>query len=551
MCYLVVVLCPGSTPGVPSRRAVWLAARNGKCHPALRDESQPSSVSRLVGVNCLKPQVLDYSYIIDYLCQTAGPSLQDLGERDSRVNKYYEGVISETLRRYMCGLEGDDGNGFFKADEIGATYMFNGRFFEFISETRMLGVIRAVLRKCNVGLVYLMDAAERVNKYVRQSLMQEARCQFVPDRRYVAFRNCVLDMDTGRIYEHDYKFCTDIILNFDYDSDARSALWDRVLAQTVPDEGMRSAFQQFCGAFLINRAKHKFEYVCFVVGEGQNGKSIVCKAIVNVFKNEDENGQRVTNCVTTFTPEQLFKGGNQADYHIAEVQGKIMNYCDDVSDKDFSGGDFKAFVSGGEFTGRSPYSREMTKVTKVPIMLCCANKIPPTTDDSDGYFRRFLIINCPNKVAEKDRDTQLESKLQDDKVRSAIFNWMLEGRKQLLGNECKIVMSQSVIAVKEDMKADSNSARRWIREFGMVPGEKEWHWKSLKEWMTEYQQYCKDYGEMAKTAKGVTKVFDDLGFPKKRTNSGTWYCIASETPASKDDGLDDDELGIEAPKLPF
>lgn len=556
MCYLVVILRPGSIPGIPSSISGSLArCPNGKCHPALRDESQPSSVAasvfRLAGVNCLKPQVLDYSYIIDYLCQTAGPSLQDLGERDSRVNKYYEGVISETLRRYMCGLEGDDGNGFFKADEIGATYMFNGRFFEFISETRMLGVIRAVLRKCNVGLVYLMDAAERVNKYVRQSLMQEARCQFVPDRRYVAFRNCVLDMDTGRIYEHDYKYCTDIILNFDYDSDARSALWDRVLAQTVPDEGMRSAFQQFCGAFLINRAKHKFEYVCFVVGEGQNGKSIICKAIVNVFKNEDENGQRVTNCVTTFTPEQLFKGGNQADYHIAEVQGKIMNYCDDVSDKDFSGGDFKAFVSGGEFTGRSPYSREMTKVTKVPIMLCCANKIPPTTDDSDGYFRRFLIINCPNKVAEKDRDTQLEAKLQDDKVRSAIFNWMLEGRNQLLGNECKIVMSQSVIAVKEDMKADSNSARRWIREFGMVPGDKEWHWKSLKEWMTEYQQYCKDYGEMAKTAKGVTKVFDDLGFPKKRTGSGTWYCISSESPAAKDDELDDDELGIEAPKLPF
>ena len=492
---------------------------------------------------------MDYSYIIDYLCQTAGPSIQDLGERDSRVNKYYESVIAESLRRYMCG---EVGNGFFKADEIGATYVFNGRFFEFISETRMLGVIRAVLRKCGVGMVYYMDAAERVNKYVRQSLMQDVRCQFVPDRRYVAFRNCVLDMETGAVYEHDYKYCTDIILNFDYDKDARSALWDRVLAQTVPDEGMRSAFQQFCGAFLINRAKHKFEYVCFVVGEGQNGKSIICKAIVNVFKNEDENGQRVTNCVTTFTPEQLFKGGNQADYHIAEVQGKIMNYCDDVSDKDFSGGDFKAFVSGGEFTGRSPYSREMTKVTKVPIMLCCANKIPPTTDDSDGYFRRFLIISCPNKVSEKDRDTQLEAKLQADEVRSAIFNWMLEGRKVLMANQCKIVMSQSVLDMKDDMKADSNSARRWIREFGMRPGYREGDWRSLKEWMTIYQQYCKDYGEAAKTAKGVGKVFDDLGFQKKRTNSGTWYCIAYEEPPSVlDEDFSEEELGIGLPKLPF
>lgn len=502
----------------------------------------------MVGV-CFKPQVLDYSFVIDYLCKTVGPSIRDLGEHDNRVDKRNESVLCEAFRRYMCGEDSDEGNGFFKADEIGAIYVFNGKFFEFISANRLLGIIRKVMRNCNTGIVYWNEPADRVKKYVMESLQQESRCQFVPNRRYVVFQNCVLDMETGRVHPHDYKYCTDIILNFDYDKDARSALWDRVLAQTVPDEGMRFAFQQFCGAFLINRAEHKFEYVCFVVGEGQNGKSIICKAIVNMFKNEDENGQRVTYCVTSFTPEQLFKGGGQSDYHIAEVQGKIMNYCDDVSDKDFSGGDFKAFVSGSEFIGRSPYSREMTRVTKVPIMLCCANRIPPTTDDSDGYFRRFLIISCPNKVDEKDRDTQLEAKLQDNKVRSAIFNWMMEGRNALMKNNCKIVMSQSVLDMKDDMKADSNSCRRWIREFDMKPGISESDWKPLTEWMTIYQQYCKDYGEAAKTAKGVTKVFEDLGFQKKRTGKGTWYCIAYGERESLSD--DDGDLEMDVPKLPF
>lgn len=515
----------------------------------MRDMSQPSPKGG--GVPPGRVCFMDYSYIIDYLTQTVGPSIQDLGDHDSRVNKYTEALMAEAFRRYMCGEEGDEGNGFFKADEIGAVHVFNGQFFETVSEIRLLGIIRDVMRRCNVGLVYRMDSADRIRKFVMESLQHEKRCQFVPNRRYVVFKNCVLDLDTGKIHAHDYKYCTDIILNFSYAKDAKSALWDKVLAQTVPDEGMRTAFQQFCGAFLINRASHKFEYICFVVGEGQNGKSVICKAIVNMFKNEDENGQRVTNCITTFTPEQLFKSA-QMDYHMAEVQGKIMNYCDDVSDKDFSGGDFKAFVSGGEFTGRSPYSREMMKVTKVPIMLCCANKIPPTTDDSDGYFRRFLIINCPNKVADKDRDTQLESKLQADDVRAAIFNWMLEGRKALMQNDCKIAMSQSVMDMRADMKADSNSARRWIREFGLKAGYKEGEWKSLKEWMAVYQQYCKDYGESPKTAKGVSKVFDDLGFPKKRTGTGTWYCIAYDEPGVSiaEDLSGDLEVGS-LPKLPF
>lgn len=484
---------------------------------------------------------MDYSYIVDYLVATVGPTLQDLGDHDSRVNKYYESVIAESFRRYMCGEEGDKGNAFFKADPLGATYVYNGKFFEFLSETKFLGLIRQVLRKCGVGIVYLMDSADRVRKYAMESLMQSERTQFVPNRRYVCFENCVLDVETGDVMEHSERFCTDIILNFSYDKDAKSALWDKVLSQTVPDEGMRRTLQQFCGAFFIDRARHKFEYACFVLGEGQNGKSVICKAIVNVLKNEDGNGQPVTNCITTFTPDQLFRSA-QMDYHMAEVQGKIVNYCDDVSDKDFSGGDFKAFVSGSPFIGRSPYSREMTKVTKIPLMLCCANRIPPTTDDSEGYFRRFLLINCPNKVDERDKDLQLESKLARDENRMAIFNWMYEGYRQLRANGYKIEMSDSVIEMKNDMKADSNSARRWIREAGLVAGGHEWEWKPLKEWMAEYQQYCRDYGEAPKVAKNVAKIFDEMGFEKKRMGSGTWYCIGREEQAgrAKEEDLTDD-----------
>lgn len=493
---------------------------------------------------------MDYQYVVDYLMSTVGPSIQDLGERDGRVNKYTESVIAEAFRRYMCGEDGDVGNAFFKVDELGATYVFNGRFFEFMTETKFLGVIRLVIRKCNVGMVYRMDSAERVAKYVRESMMQTESCQFCANRRYVCFNNCVLDLETGAVLKHDYKYCTDIILNFDYASGAKSALWDSVVMRTVPDEGMRSALQQFCGAFLIDRTKHKFEHVCFVIGEGQNGKSVVCRAIVNTLKNEDENGQPITNCITTFTPDQLFKSA-QMDYHMAEVNGKIMNYCDDVSDKDFSGGDFKSFVSGGEFLGRSPYSREMTRVTKVPLMLCCANKIPPTTDDSEGYFRRFLIINCPNKVSERDRDPQLEAKLRDNKVRAAIFNWMYEGYRTLMDNGCKIIMSESVIEMKDDMKADSNSARRWIREYGIVPGTDNADWKPLKELMEDYREYCKDYGEFPKTSKGVSKVFDDLGFPKGRRGSGTWYCTKKEVVFEPltDEGEGEDVFGTK--NVPF
>lgn len=479
---------------------------------------------------------MKYDYIVDYLCATAGPAFDHAGEVDKRIDKYVEAGIAESLRRYIVDTEGDDGNDYFRVIDDQNVCVYTGKFFERMPDVKFEGIVRECLRRMGVGLVYVVGSVKTITRYLIDSLLADEGKRFHPDRRYVCFSNCVLDLKTMQVSDHSPKYCTDIIMSFDYDRTARSGLWDRVISFTVPDKGMRSAYQQFCGAFLLNRHEYKFEYVCFVIGEGQNGKSIICKAMVNLFKNEDEKGQSVTKCVTTYTPDQLFRS-QQMQYVMADVQGKIMNYCDDVSDKDFSGGDFKAFVSGGEFRGRSPYGREVVEVTDVPLMLCCANRIPPTTDDSEGYFRRFLIVNCPNHVSEADKDVQLESKLRENGVRAAIFNWMLEGYKALLANNCKIDMTEAVKALKEDMKADSNSCRRWIREAGLVScvptGAKDPRWRSMKEWMALYKQYCQDYSEgMPKTSKSVAKIFTDLGFVSARRGDGMWYCIAEkEEPA--------------------
>lgn len=484
-----------------------------------------------------------YDYIIEYLCSTAGPAFDGQGSADNRVNKLVEAGIAEAFRRYMVDIEGDEGNDFFRVIDDKTLCIFNGKYFERTIDVKLEGILREVMRRMQVGLVYLVSSVKVISRYLIDSMLADESKRFKPDRNYVCFKNGVLDIRTMEFNEHNPKYCTDIIMSYDYNPQTRSGLWDSVIEKTIPDEGMRTAFQQFCGAFLLDRHKYKFEYICFCVGEGQNGKSVICRAMVNLFRNEDAQGQAITKCITTYTPEQLFKS-NQMDYHMAEVQGKIMNYCDDVSDKDFSGGDFKAFVSGGEFIGRSPYGREVVVVTDVPLMLCCANKIPPTTDDSDGYFRRFLIINCPNKVSEKDKDTQLEAKLKADDVRCAIFNWILEGYRQLIANGCKIEMSDAVRQLKEDMKADSNSCRRWIREMNLTvvtpSGTNDYRWRSFREWIQMYTQYCKDYSEgYPKTSKAVAKIFNEMGFEHERRRDGMWYCIGTDEPIEKG-GIEED-----------
>lgn len=489
---------------------------------------------------------MKYQHIIDYLVETVGPSIEDAGLSDERVNKRTEAGLCKSFRRYVCGIDGDEGCDYFKVDEEGMLYVFNGMYFELMLEETLLEMIIEVMEKKNVGIVYQTGSAKIVRDYCLNRLKGDERCLFVPNRQFVCFKNGVFDLKTMKLNPFDVKYKTDIILDFDYQAGVRSALWDKVLGMTVPDENMRETFHQYCGCFLANRNEYKIEYITFVVGEGQNGKSIICKAVVNMLGH---------NVASSYTPEQLFKS-SQMEYHLADVNGKIVNYCDEVSNKDFSGGDFKQFVSGGAFTGRHPYSKRPTKVDKIPLMLCCANTIPPTTDDTEGYFRRFLIILAPNHIDDRDKDPMLEMKLQAPEVKSAIFNWVLEGYKAFIANGGKIDIAGSVKEVVEEMRNNANSLRRWIDSQGYVaatpPATTGYGWKSKREWVQEYVRYCNDWNETPKNQKSLIDLFKKMGVASHRRSDGLWYYMEQNLSTEKEPAEQDDlPKADNEPDLPF
>lgn len=470
------------------------------------------------------------TYPVKYLQSAMGDTLDRCGERDDKVNKRTEAEICDCFERYVCGDEDDEECDVFKIGEGDVLYCYDGKKYEKIDDVQLQVLIKKAMEKLNVGIVYQKNSAKMIKEQCIQRLQTEDRCKYAPDRRYVVFKNCVLDVLTGNVLEPSIKYKTDIVLNFEYKAGGVSALWDRVIKETIPDDGMRSAFQQFCGAFLADRNKFKIEYMCLMIGTGRNGKSLICKAIADMFGDE---------LVSAYSPEQLFKS-SQAMYNLADINGKIANYADDVSNKDISGGDFKQFISGAKFQARHPYGRPFT-VTKVPLMLVNCNEIPMTTDDTNGYYRRLLPIICPNQIADEDVDVQLPSKLATDESRCAIFNWLYEGYRKIVANNGKIEVCDTIKEISNDIKEDSNSARRWIREEGFIKVEGvdkfDDRWKSMKEWIALYIDYCHNYSEQPKSGKSVAKLFKDLGFVSEKRRDGIWYCIGRK-------GVDD--IGVSA-----
>lgn len=456
--------------------------------------------------------------VVEYLVETVGDSIRGYGASDEKVNKRTEAEMCDAFEKYVVGVEGDEGNDYFKVGDGDLLYIYNGQFYEKSDvEVKFTSIIKRVMEALDVGIVYQKNSHRMIARECYSEMLSNERCYFKPDRRYIVFDNGVLDLQTGKLDMHNMKYKTDIILPFRYSARAVSALWDSLIASTIPDEGMRIAFQEFCGGFLVDRNEYKIEYMCLMVGSGRNGKSVVCEAITRLF------GSSLVSC---YSPEDLFKSG-QSEYRLADINGKLANYADDVSNRDFSGGDFKRFISGAQFQGRHPYGRPFL-VTKVPLMLCCVNEVPPTSDDSNGHFRRLLPILCPNQVAEKDVDMQLPQKLSTDESKQAIFNWIVAGYKKLIAVGGKIEVSDSIRELKDGIEEDSNSARRWIKEMGYIGGSGDGVWRSMKEIMQEYQEYCRDFAEKPKVSKAVGRLLGKLGFEKKRMKDTCYYLLRKE-----------------------
>ena len=252
-------------------------------------------------------------YITDYLADVVGISIEGRGTDAKTVDKLTEAQIGKIFVRYITGKDGDKIDRHFLMEEGGKLFAFNGTYYEDITEDTLEYLISETMQNSNVGDVYCFNSAKKITTACTLALSQEKECKFIPDRRYAVFNNCVLDIETGKIHEHSIKYRTDMVLDFDYYPDKRFPFWEEFVQKTVPDAEMRTALQQFCGAFLMDRQKTKIEYICILCGGGQNGKSVLCEAIVQMF------GERL---VSAYQPDQLFKS-SQSMYYLADINGQM------------------------------------------------------------------------------------------------------------------------------------------------------------------------------------------------------------------------------------
>lgn len=450
------------------------------------------------------------------------------GLRDKIEQRGKVAHLCDLFCRSVCG---DDI--YILMDEDKRLHAYNGEYYELVGGLDFLvELAKRVLDKLGVGSVYRYFATKLMAKEANSSISHNEQCVFVPDRRYIAFSNGIFDLNDGSLKKFHRRYCTDIVLDIPYNVNASCLTWDIKIKEIIPNKDMLNAFQMFCGTFLVKRDELKIEYICYLIGSGSNGKSVISSAVANVF-GEQYFGR--------FTPYDLFKASD-SKVNMAALDGKIGNLTDDLDRQDISGGAFKRFISGEKFQARRLYGNPF--LVQAPVMLCCTNTMPESSDDTWGHHRRQLPIMTTRIQYGKDRekDPFLSMKLQTEEARQRIFNWIYEGYKKVMRNNGDIKLPAYVKDIQRELMMDSSSARRWYRDSGYIAvtpdGNDDPRWNTLQHWYNDYVRYAKESGDLDIKTKGdVSKMLADLGCVRKRKSSCMYYCIGI-----KEEKEDEDEI---------
>ena len=288
---------------------------------------------------------------------------------------------------------------------------------------------------------------------------------------YVNLQNGLYNIMTDEFIPHTPDIFTVHQLNCAYNPQAFSQdVYDVIKSLACGNEDIITLLIQMLGYCLLSDCRFQKSFI--LLGNGRNGKSMFLEMIRNWLGDD--------NC-SSLALEDLSE-----KFRTAELVGKMVNIGDDSGHNLLQNtAIFKKLVTGDSITVERK-NQHPFKYKNTAKMIFAANSLPPTTDKSDGFFRRCIVIpfNAVFRETDKNYDENKLDKLITDDAKSYLFKVALLGLSSIM-KEKKFTIPQSSEYLNEEYEANNNNVKMW--ESSIEDMNK---FKSTQEAYTAYLMYC-------------------------------------------------------------
>jgi putative DNA primase/helicase len=392
-------------------------------------------------------------------------------ERDPGVERFFKGRKFAPALLARTIMEDVD----IVSDPLtGLVYRWEGRFWEQYD----LQYLRAK------ALLMLADegnsarAADVANMVRDLSVLQVGR-RMNDAEDLICLQNGMFNLgkgaDAGRLLAHAKSFYATHCLGVSFDPEAVQDCprWIRFLLETVQDPEVIRELQKFFGYCLTRETR--YEKMLLLHGPGGDGKSTLMNVLRQLVGEE--------NC------SHIPMGRLDDQFYLSRLVNKLLNMSTEVESKAMQSQEIKAIVSG------DPISASFKNQTPFDFVPACklvysTNRLPRMLDNSDGFFRKIMIIEMKGQFVKKGKaDIFLYDGLMEELP--GIFAWALRGLVDLRAEG--FTASATMEASLHDYKRTNNNILYYIEQHLVADPEA----KTAKDrTFEEYAKRCKAWGLM-------------------------------------------------------
>jgi putative DNA primase/helicase len=185
-----------------------------------------------------------------------------------------------------------------------------------------------------------------------------------------------------------------------------------------------------------------------LLGSGANGKSTLLNLLTALVGKVN-----VSNVALHRLDEDKFAA--------ASLYGKLVNSFADLDSRALQASSiFKSITGGDSIVGERKYADPFT-FRPYARLLFSANEPPPTPDNSDAFFRRWVVMPFERRFDGKGADRNLTAKLTTDKELSGLLNKGIE-RLPDLRKRGAFTLTEASMSAADRFRVDADSVAGFL-----------------------------------------------------------------------------------------
>lgn len=327
----------------------------------------------------------------------------------------------------------------------------------------------------------------------------------------------VLELDTGRLREHDPRDRISKVCGAAYRPDADTGVWERFVCQILPDAEERAYLQRVIGQALYGRVtEHLFPVL---TGTGANGKSTAYGALCAA----------LGDYATVIDPALLMArehGGTPGPELMELLGARLVVGSETTEGRKLDEAVMKRLSGGDPITARRLY-REPVTWTPSHQLVYVTNALPKVKGNDPAVWRRVVVVPFGVVVPAEHRDPRLPERLLEHL--DAVLAWAVRGWQDYQTGGMR--PPASVQRATDDYRTASDAVARFVAEACFTSPSAT---ATTRDLYAAWQRWAVSDGAESLSERAFAKELDRLGYEARRTKAGALR--AGLMPYSEDGG---------------